>query len=687
MKLATPVKPPTSHSTGPGGPVTLPSKRSLNVCVFGAGPGTGNHGVAALSLSLLSGIARRVASPVITAFDNGEGIRPASAAVAGGELAYQLCGAVPTRRIYRRDSMWRIRASGWLGGLGSDAIKVIREADAVLDLTSGDSFTDLYSARRFRMVALEKMIALEQHRPLILLPQTIGPFRSASARRVAQRILRSAEAVWARDRQSFATLRELLGRSFDPSRHQCGVDLAFGLEAHEPVRPLPTQIASWLSKDAGETLIGFNVSGLLFNNSAAAASQYGLRADYPQAVTQFLQRILRETDANILLVPHVFGEPGHKEHDPDACAAVAMAIRGRHDHRVAVIPDGYDPCETKWIVSRTDWFCGARMHATIAALSSGVPAAAIAYSPKIQGVLETCGQGAYVADLRNMATDEIVDRLWHSWSDREDAGATLRERLPSVRRQVESQMDEIVARCTAPPCRPTRGHVPEGPARAMNFVRELSQRVTPLRRSINVLRDMNDRWIDRRWNVRTTACRGSLAHGSAGTSPRHDDAVHYEPIRYSVLLKYLRPLEPTARDVVFDIGSGLGRALHAFSRLGVGRCIGIELRADLAEIARENARRLRRRKCPIETRTADAATADYRGGTIYLFFNPFGAATLKAVLAGIEETLDADPRHIKIAYFTPRHENVLHECDWLRLVDRKSSLFHRIAATYWVHEV
>ncbi len=121
----------------------------------------------------------------------------------------------------------------------------------------------------------------------------------------------------------------------------------------------------------------------------------------------------------------------------------------------------------------------------------------------------------------------------------------------------------------------------------MNFVRELSLRVTPLRRSVNVLREMNDRWIDRRWNVRTTALRVSQTRESACTSAQHDDAVQYEPIRYSVLFKYLRPLKPTAEDVVFDIGSGLGRALHAFSRLGVRRCIGVELQGDLAWIAQE----------------------------------------------------------------------------------------------------
>jgi polysaccharide pyruvyl transferase WcaK-like protein len=233
-----------------------------------------------------------------------------------------------------------------------------------------------------------------------------------------------------------------------PSRHRCGLDMAFGLETREPARPLPERIESWLSADAGATVVGFNVSGLLFNHADTAGRRYGLRADYPRAVIRFLKRILRESDANILLVPHVFAEAGHREHDPDACASVAAAIKHLNEERVAILPSRYDPRETKWIISRTGWFCGARLHSTIAALSSGVPAAAVAYSPKAQGVFETCGQGSHVADLRQ-DTDAVVDRLWHSWSGREEARQSLRDRLPSVRRQVESQMDEIVARCAA----------------------------------------------------------------------------------------------------------------------------------------------------------------------------------------------------------------------------------------------
>ena len=430
--------------------MTFQSDHPLKLCIFGAGPGTGNLGVSALSQSLLTGIAERVRSPLITTFDNGRGVRSAHTVVAGRKLTYRLCGAVPSRRIYRPDSLWRIRAAGRLGGLGSAAIDAIRNADAVLDGTSGDSFTDLYSRRRFRQVTLEKMIALEQGRPLILLPQTIGPFLRARTRRVARRILGAAAMVWARDQRSFTTLRELLGDNFDTARHHCGVDLAFGLEPMAPRLPLPPTVASWLADPAGlrqRLVVGFNVSGLIFNKCAERTRRFGLRADYPRAVIGFLQRILLESDANVILVPHVITRPGHFEHDPDACAAVARALGRIDPDRVAVAPAANDPGEAKWIIARTDWFCGTRMHAAIAALSSGVPSAAIAYSSKTLGVFETCDLGRHVADLRLLNSDDVIERLWRSWLARDETRERLSTALPTVHAQVSAQMDEILACC------------------------------------------------------------------------------------------------------------------------------------------------------------------------------------------------------------------------------------------------
>jgi len=418
--------------------------RPLRVAIFGAMPGTGNLGVTALHLCLLDGIARRVRTPVITVFDDDPGCASDHACVAGGELAYVRCGAIPTRRIYRPDSLWRIRASGRLGGLGNTAVHLLRTADVVLDVTAGDGFTDLYGERRFARAVQEKRIALDQGCPLILAPQTIGPFRSDRSRRTAASILRAAAMVWTRDQSSHDLVREMLGDAFDPVLHRCGVDLAYRLDAVAPPS-LPRPIDAWLADDATTPVVGVNVSGLLLNDADGAVRRFGLRAEYRDVVHGFVHRILEETDANVLLVPHVTTSPGHGEHDPDACDAIAGAIAQREPRRLAVLPASVNPREVKWAIGRTDWFCGARMHATIAALSSGVPTAALAYSPKALGTFAACNLETSVADLTELDTNAAIDRLWQSWCERDVTRRRLGRVITEIHARAESQMDEMVA--------------------------------------------------------------------------------------------------------------------------------------------------------------------------------------------------------------------------------------------------
>src|SRR5262249_22800318 len=148
------------------------------------------------------------------------------------------------------------------------------------------------------------------------------------------------------------------------------------------------------------------------------------------------RRLLLETDARILLIPHVMTAPGHYESDLQACIAVKSnlselpAVSG--EDRLRILPPLNDPRHVKWVIAKTDWFCGTRMHATIAGLSSGVPTAAVAYSLKTRGVFETCGQGEHVADPRDLETQSVVERLFASWNARETSRRELTQTLPRV---------------------------------------------------------------------------------------------------------------------------------------------------------------------------------------------------------------------------------------------------------------
>jgi len=421
-------------------------KDERQVCLNGAPPDTGNLGVCALSSSTIAGVASRLNDAKITVFDFGRGVRKASYITEEMQVDYDLCGLAHSRRYYRRENLWNMRVSAWLGGLGNPGVKVIANSMAMLDISGGDSFTDLYGKHRFDAVTLSKLIAIQQKCPLILLPQTYGPFNHKRSRNIAQQILRNTTAAWARDDRSFEVLKGLLGNDFDASRHRKGVDVAFSLPL-KPVCSLSDKVQEWILAGRKKETVGLNISGLIYNDPTAAVSRYGFKADYRQVVVKLLRRILRESDVNIILVPHVYAKEGHYESDLTANLAVMQQLQDVEAGRVEILSPLYNESETKWIISKLDWFCGTRMHSTIAGLSTGVPTTAIAYSLKTLGVFETCDQGAHVIDPRELPTEDVIDLTFDSFNQRVKTRKHLAAKLPGVLSKANDQMDKIVLAC------------------------------------------------------------------------------------------------------------------------------------------------------------------------------------------------------------------------------------------------
>lgn len=419
---------------------------ALRLCLFGAAPDTGNMGVMALCHSTVAALALAEPTAQLTIFDHGRGLRAGTIPLATGSFPVTLCGASYSRRLYRSDSLGNARVRSWLGGAGSPILRQIREADAVLDLSAGDSFTDLYGPRRFAAIMLHKRLVLGEKKPLLLLPQTYGPFHSSGNRRVAQEILRRTRMAWARDADSHAALQELLGPDFDPARHRQGVDMAFRLPAIEPPGGLSEPTRSWL-EHCDEAVIGINVSGLIYGRPETSHRQFGLRASYPDLIHQLVEKLLVETKVRILLVPHVLVERGQEGSDHDACHMVLQRFVDRYPARIAMLTGGLDASGVKWVVGRLHWFCGTRMHSAIAALSQGIPSAAIAYSLKTRGVFASCGVGDAVADPRHLETGDALACLWRAWENRALDRALLAEWLPRVKDQHRQQIEVILAAC------------------------------------------------------------------------------------------------------------------------------------------------------------------------------------------------------------------------------------------------
>jgi polysaccharide pyruvyl transferase WcaK-like protein len=214
----------------------------------------------------------------------------------------------------------------------------------------------------------------------------------------------------------------------------------------QPSCVLPMTIAAWLAPGRGFPVAGLNVSGLLCHDADAAQKQFGLAARHTDQTEAAARAVLdSDPEMRLLLVPHVQRPDGDPESDGTAALALRARLARDYGDRVQVLPQTLSAMELKGVISRLDWFAGARMHATIAGFSSGVPTLGLGYSDKAAGVFAECGIGAHVADLRRMDADAVGAAVRASLDARDRTRAALARTLPGVLARAESQMDAIAA--------------------------------------------------------------------------------------------------------------------------------------------------------------------------------------------------------------------------------------------------
>ena len=265
----------------------------------------------------------------------------------------------------------------------------VRGCDLCIDLTDGDSFSDIYGKSRFYWRTAEKAFVLLCGKKMLLGPQTYGPYQSKGAKRCAAWVLKRAKYVYSRDEKSAALVKELTGRQI-----AVFTDIAF---------KLPKQIREHLNGQ--QTKIGINVSGLLWNGGYTGDNQFGLTVDYRDYITRLIRWCL-EKKMQVYLIPHVITaqDENNVENDLKVCRQLQAQFP-----ECRIIGHFDTPMEIKGYISQMDIFTGARMHSTIAAFSSGVATIPFAYSKKFGDLFGTV-KYPYLIDGRTMTTDEAFER-------------------------------------------------------------------------------------------------------------------------------------------------------------------------------------------------------------------------------------------------------------------------------------
>ena len=381
-------------------PAARPS-RPLRICLIMHSTRSDNLGVGALTVSeveILRQIARDIDRPVaITVLDWKDARTPY---VTGPDI-----------RVVDLDRRLMLNPFGYFA--------IARRSDMVIDIGGGDSFADIYGAGRLKRMFWLKYLTHLAGTPLVMAPQTVGPFTKTWSRVLAKLSMRLCAVVATRDRLSteaaraMGVTREIIEAS----------DVALLL----PYDPPPPRAAG------GAVKVGINVSGLLMGGGYTGRNEFGLALDYPGLMRDLIGYFQGHPDGcEVHLVPHVIVRAGPMtgEDDYRASAALAAEFPG-----TILAPAFASPSEAKTYIAGMDFFMGARMHACIAAFSSGVPVVPMAYSRKFAGLFGSIGYGQTV-DCTSETAEAITARIVQSYADRaalaQDMGAALQRGLDKL---------------------------------------------------------------------------------------------------------------------------------------------------------------------------------------------------------------------------------------------------------------
>lgn len=284
----------------------------------------------------------------------------------------------------------------------------LRSFDLVLDMRGGDSFTDIYTVKQLMKMTQIGLYARQWGVPLVMGPQTIGPFDTRRGRVLARATLKSATAVMVRDPES-ARASGALGRAVDV----IATDVAFAI-------PVPER--------ASQHDVLLNASGLLWNPNPHVDHQ-----EYRESLRALISE-LQERGRTVSLLAHVASgaNSASRGADNDLNAVEALAAEFGGD---VVVPEGLE--DVRRMVASARVVIGARMHACLNALSVGTPAIAMAYSRKFGPLLSPLGWDRTV-DLRRGGS--ISDRVLSSMED----GAALEIEAAAVRDRADSLMELAV---------------------------------------------------------------------------------------------------------------------------------------------------------------------------------------------------------------------------------------------------
>lgn len=356
-----------------------------NIVLLGASLESDNKGVNALGIGAITLLKNNYSNATITLLCVGEPAQKIKEVTISGKLAQ-----VNLHYFSKYDILKSIKEAYLFNIFGIkpklQVSQLILKSDLAFDINEGDSFSDIYGVKRIIRHFTDSKLILAWKKPLVFLPQTIGPFDTYIGKKLGGHILKRLDKLYVRDIKAFKFIDKL------------GIDkhLTIDMAVYMTPKSIPVPVKP--------NTVGINVSGLMYLNRYKSLE--GKYDNYPVFLKHLVTRILND-GFEVILIPHTYN--AIKPNNEDDLEGIKKFVKDNPDlaAKISYVDKDYSAQELKHVISQTVFFMGSRMHSCIAALSTSVPTIGLSYSYKFEGTFDMFKQKNLVMDVNYLKLEDL----------------------------------------------------------------------------------------------------------------------------------------------------------------------------------------------------------------------------------------------------------------------------------------
>lgn len=332
--------------------------------------------------------------------------------------------------IYRLTKSYKIFSLPILKIIANETFIEYAKADLVVH-RGGDNLTEDYGIPYIYFDSL--LISIMLRKPTVVMGESIGVFAAKYSKRLAKIILDNVDIIVAREKISVENLQKM---NISSPKIVTLPDTAFVLEPSNKEK-LQSFIQSENLGNLKKPVIAISISTLISKYAFHSVPENQRVEHLVSTMIDVVKYCQEKFGASIVFIPHVIGKGND---DRVISRQIVDTLENRNG--VYVIQGEYSHEDYKSFLGEyAEIFIGARMHAAIAAVSSGVPTLAFAYSQKTHGIIgEMLGLTDFIVDVRQAQNGseflrETISKIELLWNHRNMVREMLTQRMIGIKEE------------------------------------------------------------------------------------------------------------------------------------------------------------------------------------------------------------------------------------------------------------